>query len=131
MTARAIWQGTLKLKNQELGVKLYSAVDDKQIHFHLLHKRDLMRVEQRMVDAETEKAVPLGEARKAFEAEPGLLIVVTGDDIEKSAPAPSREIKVGRFVPLGAIAPQSYERPYFLGPAEQATTDYFALAAGA
>ena len=72
MTTRPIWQGSLKIRKNELPVKLYSAVQDRQIHFHLLHRRDRTRVQQRMVDAETGKAVPLSEAQKAFEAEPGL-----------------------------------------------------------
>ena len=73
MSARAIWQGTLIVQKQEIAVKFYSAVVDRQTHFHLLHKRDRTRVEQRMVDAETEDPVPLEEARKAYQAEPGVI----------------------------------------------------------
>ena len=71
----------------------------RQTHFHLLHKRDRTRVEQRMVDAETEKPVPPDETRKAFEAEPGLYVVVTPEEIERSGPEPSREVKIRRCVP--------------------------------
>jgi hypothetical protein len=45
MNTRAIWQGNLKIRKLELPVKLYSAVQDRQVHFHLLHRRDRTRVQ--------------------------------------------------------------------------------------
>ena len=51
MTARAIWQATLAIKKKTVPVKLYSAVVDRQIHFHMLHRRDRTRVHQQMVDS--------------------------------------------------------------------------------
>jgi DNA end-binding protein Ku len=128
MSARAIWQGTLTIQKHEIGVKVYSAVLDGQIHFHLLHKRDRTRLEQRMVDAKTQKAVPLHETRHAFEAEPQLYVVVSNDEIERSVPEPSREVRISRFLPAMAIDLQLFDRPYYLGPAADCATDYFALA---
>jgi DNA end-binding protein Ku len=129
LSARAIWQGMLKLKTQEVGVKLYSAVEDRQIHFHLLHKRDKTRVRQRMVDAETDEPVAMDETRRAFEAGPGVFVVVTDEEAERSMPEASREVRIGRFVPVGAVDPRLFDRPYHLGPASEDATDYFALAA--
>ncbi len=128
MNTRAIWQGQLKIRKHELAVKLYSALQDRQIHFHLLHRRDRTRVQQRMVDTETGKAVPLSEARKAFEAEPGLYVEVTEEEVERSLPKPHRLVNVSSFVPISAIDPSLYDHPYFLGPAEESATDYFGLA---
>ena len=128
MSARSIWQGTLTVQKHEIAVKIYSAVEDRGIHFHLLHKRDRTRVQQRMVDSETEQPVPLDEAQKAFEAEPGLYVPVTREDIERSAPKPGREVRVSQFVPVRAIDPQLFDHPYYLGPVADSATDYFALA---
>jgi DNA end-binding protein Ku len=127
--ARAIWQGTLKIKTRDVGVKLYSAVEDRQIHFHLLHKRDKTRVQQRMVDAETSKPVPMDQTRKAFEVAPGLFVQVTSEEVERSVPEASRDVRISRFVPFGAIDPRMFDRPYYLGPATEDTADYFALTA--
>jgi DNA end-binding protein Ku len=127
--ARAIWQGTLLVQKQKIDVKFYSAVADRQVHFHLLHKRDRTRVEQRMVDPETGKPVSPEETRKAFEAEPGLYVLVAPEEIERSAPKPAREVRISRCVPSGAIDPQLFDRPYYVGPSSgSATEDYFALA---
>jgi DNA end-binding protein Ku len=128
MSARAIWQATLAIKKHELPVKLYAAVEDRQIHFHLLHKRDRTRVEQQMVDTETGQPVPAKEALKAFEAEPGLYVKLTPEEIERAAPPSGRQVSINRFVSLGAIDPFLYERPYYLGPDAGGAEDYFALA---
>ena len=128
MSARAIWQGMLKIQKHEIPVKFYSAVVDRQTHFHLLHKRDRTRVEQHMVDTETNETVPLSEATKAFEAEPGLYVEVTHEEIERTVPKPAREVRVSRCVRMGAIDPQLFDRPYFLGPGDGSSTGYFALA---
>jgi non-homologous end joining protein Ku len=37
--ARAIWKGDLKLGKSGIPVKLYSAVQDRTVHFHLLERR--------------------------------------------------------------------------------------------
>jgi DNA end-binding protein Ku len=128
VSARSIWQGTLTVQKHEIAVKVYSAVEDRQVHFHLLHKRDKTRVQQRMVDPETGEPVPLEEARKAFEVEPGLYVALTRDEIERSAPKPRRDILVSQFVPIRAIDPHLFDRPYYLGPGADSATDYFALA---
>ena len=131
MSARSIWQGTLAVQKHEIAIKLYAAVEDRQVHFHLLHKRDRNRVEQRMVDPKTETPVPLDEVRKAFEAEPGRYVVVTRRGrIERSQPKAARELKVSRFVPIAAIDPQLFDRPYFLGPDKDSANDYFCAGTG-
>jgi DNA end-binding protein Ku len=127
VSARSLWRGTLIIQKHRIAVAFYSAVLDRQIHFHLLHKRDRTRVEQKMVDADTEELVPLEEARKAFEFEKGLYVAVTRDEIDRSAPEPAREVAVSRFVPMGAIEPQLFDRPYYIGPGDDAAVDYFAF----
>lgn len=129
MSARAIWQGTLAFKQHEIAVKLYSAVWERQIHFHLLHNRDSTRVQQRMVDSRTGEPVALDEALKAYEAEPGVYVTLTREELAKSESKASREIRVRRFVPTRAIDPQLFDHPYDLGPDAGSTADYFALAA--
>jgi DNA end-binding protein Ku len=80
------------------------------------------------VDAETERPVPLEETRKAFEAEPGLYVAVSREEIEQSVPEPSRAVRIDRFVPTSAVDPLLFDRPYYLRPAETSETYYFALA---
>ncbi len=80
-----------------------------------------------MVDVESDTPVDTADVRKAFEAEGGVYVVITPEEIEQAAPEPARDVRVSRFVPNSAIDRQMFDRPYYLGPGEHATTDYFAL----
>ena len=53
MPARAIWKGSLRLDSESIPVKLYSAVQDRTVHFHVLEKSTMQRIKQQMVNAET------------------------------------------------------------------------------
>jgi DNA end-binding protein Ku len=127
MSRRAMWKGTLRVASEKLPVKLYAAVEDVGVHFHLLHDRDEARVEQRLVHPETGEEVPSEEVRKGFPLEPGVFVLLEPEEIAKLAPPPSRDIEIEAFVPDDAIDPAWFERPYHLGP-DGASTAYQALA---
>jgi len=69
MTARAIWTGSLKLGSIDLPVKLYSAVQDRSVRFHILDAKTKTRVKQHMVNAETGEEVQNKEIRRGYEVE--------------------------------------------------------------
>jgi DNA end-binding protein Ku len=127
MAARSIWNGDLKLGRVSIGVKLYAAVEDREVHFHLLHDRDEERVKQHMVNPSTGEIREGTEIHRAFEVTPGNFVLLTEAELEKLEPDPARDIDVERIVPEAVIEPVWYERPYYLGPAGK-STDYCALA---
>ena len=126
MAARAIWKGNLELNSTKLPVKLYSAVHDRAVRFHILDNRSLMRVKQHMVNAETGGEVSNEEIQKGFEVEPGTFVILSDKELESLEPESSREIEVKQFVPLAAIPPEFYDRPYYVGP-DGDLMAYFAL----
>lgn len=127
MAARAIWKGDLKLNSTRVPVKLYSAVQDQTVRFHILDERSKTRVKQHMVDPDSGKEVSSEEIRKGFEVEPGTFVILDEEELESLEPEASREIEITRFVPPNEIAPEFYDRPYYLGP-DGDQTAYFALA---
>ena len=127
MTARAIWKGELKLDSTRVPVKLYSAVNDQTVRFHILDEKSKTRVKQHMVEAESGKEVTSEEIQKGFEVEPGTFVILDKQELEKLEPEESREIQIIQFVPTQEIPPEYYDRPYYLGPdGDQAA--YFAFA---
>jgi len=126
MAARAIWKGTIRIGSVKVPVKLYSAVEDRGIHFRLLHAPDKQPVVQRMVNPESGTVVESKEVRKAYRDE-DVLVMLEPEELESLEPEPSRDIEITRFVPSDAVGPQWYERPYYLGP-DDSTSQYFALA---
>jgi DNA end-binding protein Ku len=125
MAARAIWKGDLKIGTTKISVKLYSAIEDKTVRFHILDS-GRKRVRQHMVEPESGEDVPDTEIRKGYEIEPGRFVILEESDLESLKPKASRDIEISAFVPLDAIEQQYYERPYYLGP-DGDEKNYFAL----
>ena len=127
MAARAIWKGELKLGSTKVPVKLYSAVTDRSVRFHILDDKHLLRVKQHMVHPDNGDEVDNKEIQKGFEIEPGKFVIVTDEDLKSLEPKPSRDIEIMEFVPPEKISQQWYERPYYVGP-DGDEKAYFALA---
>jgi DNA end-binding protein Ku len=127
MAARAIWKGSLELGRTQLPVKLYSAAEDRTVHFHLLEKRTHTRVKQHMVNPATNREVRNDEIRKGYEIDPDTFVIVEDKDLQGVEPEASTVIEVPIFLPEGHIGHQYYDRPYYLGP-DSDPKAYFALA---
>jgi DNA end-binding protein Ku len=129
MTARAIWKGHVVLGKQQVPVKVYSAVQDQAVHFHLLHEKDLTPVEQRIVRKDNGREVPKEAQRKAFPLDDQRAVILDPDELDRLEPESDRAIHLLRFVPPDALGEQWFDRPYYLGPDDGADDAYFALAA--
>src|SRR5436190_12569628 len=128
MAARAIWKGELKLSSTKVPVKLYSAVQDKTVRFHILESRSKQRVKQHMVEPDGGKEIEAKEIQKGFEVEPGTFVILDEEELAKLEPEASREIEITHFLAPSQIPPEYFDRPYYLGPdGDQAA--YYAFAA--
>jgi DNA end-binding protein Ku len=127
--ARAMWKGVLELGKERVPVKLHAAVQDRGIHFHLLHARDLVRVQQHMVDPRSGKVVEPDRIRMGYESaeEPGVFVLLGDEERKRLAPVPSRTIEICRFVPRAAVGRARFLRPYHLTP-DGTSVAYAALA---
>jgi DNA end-binding protein Ku len=45
--ARSIWNATIRFGLASVPIKVHSATEDKQVHFHQVHAKDGARVKQR------------------------------------------------------------------------------------
>eukprot|EP00913_Durusdinium_trenchii_P005670 g5288.t1 len=128
MPVRAMWKGVVRFDDVRLPVKLYAAVENRNIHFHMLHDQDMVRLKQRMVNPETDETVQYSDARRGFEVETGLFLPIDDAELEALQPEASRDIVISQFIPPASVPPQWYDRPYFLGPDEN-DEHYFAFQA--
>jgi DNA end-binding protein Ku len=108
-------------------VKMYSAVQDQAVHFHLLHGKDLTPVEQRIVRKDTGREVAKEAQRKAFPLDDQRAVILEPEELETLEPDADRAIRLLRFVPRDALGDAWFDRPYLLGPDEDDGA-YFALA---
>jgi len=128
MAARAIWKGCIEFGSISVPIKLYSAVQEKGVHFRLLDRRTKKPVKQHMIRPDTGDVVEQAETKKALELDRRSLVILDDEDIEKVDPPASRDIEILHFYKPEAITHQWFERPYWVGPDGDAK-GYFALAA--
>ncbi len=127
MAARAIWKGTLHLGSMALPLKLYSAVQDRSVHFRLLDGQKHAPVEQKMVHPGTGEPVEKTGIQKGFPLDDGSFVVLDRKELEALEPEPSRDITISRVVPSDVVSRALFVRPYYLGP-DGRSEEYFALA---
>jgi DNA end-binding protein Ku len=105
-------------------IKLFPAIKSKQVHFHLLHEKDHVRVQQKLYCPEDEKEIGRDETVKGYEIAPDKLVVVEPDELEALAPKAVRTIEIQDFVPLSSIDSMYFNQPYYALPDERAEKPY-------
>lgn len=123
-----MWKAPLDLGDVEVPVKLYAAIEDRDIHFRLLHAKDAVPVRQRLVDPRSGEEIAPEAVQRGVALEPGIFVVMKDEELAAARGEPSRAIEVMRFVPRSAIDAAWYSRPYFLGP-DGSASEYGALLA--
>jgi DNA end-binding protein Ku len=116
VAGRTIWTGYIHFGDTDVPVKLHTAVKENRIQFHLLHKRDRVKLHQQMVCAYEKVPVPLEEQTKGFALEDSKYILLDPAELEQTEPEASRMIEVHKFVKTAQIDPIFLERVYYLAP---------------
>lgn len=129
MSTRAIFKGVLRLADEKVPVKLYSAVADHTVRFRLLHRRDKAPVEQVLVNPDSGEIVAYQDAQRAWASDDGDIVLLRKDELDNLKPEKSRDLTVQCFLPAGALDYRRYDRPYYLGPDDGGDAAWRALAA--
>lgn len=129
MMARAMWTGTVSFGLVNVPVKLYSAVSSNSVRFRQLVEEDGQhsRVRQKRVSATTGAEVDYEDVQKGYELSPGHYVVVDRDELDALDPEASRTIDIEDFVDLDEIDPMFFDRPYYLGAADEAAAKPYRL----
>jgi len=114
MAGHAIWKGHLRFREVDIPVKLHAAVKEDRISFHLLHKKDHVKLKQQMICAYEKVPVQVGEQIKGFKLEDGKYILIDPEDLEQAEPEDSRIIEVHEFVKSAQIEPVYISRATIL-----------------
>jgi len=121
---RAIWSGSISFGLVNIPVKLYSAVRDREVHFHMLHQEDGQRIKQQLVCPAEDRVVSRSDVVKGYEVSADQYVVVTDDELEALEPKATRMIEMLDFVKISEIDPVFFQHPYYLVPDEQSGKAY-------
>jgi DNA end-binding protein Ku len=124
---RAIWTGAISFGLVNVPVRMYSAIDEKDLRFHLLHAKDGSRIGYEKICKDEGVRVADDEITTAYEIVKGEYVHLNDDDFARAEGPLSRTIDLADFVPYGDIDPVYFERSYYLGPAEGAEKVYALL----
>jgi DNA end-binding protein Ku len=124
---RAIWSGSISFGLVNVPVRMYSAIDEQDVRFHLLHEKDDSRIGYEKVCKEEGKPVPDDEIVKGYEVGEGEYVYVTDEDLEAAAGETYRTIDIQDFVDVEEVDPIYFERSSYLGPSEGGEKTYALL----
>jgi DNA end-binding protein Ku len=124
---RAIWSGALNFGLINIPVKLYSASEDKQLHFHYLHKTDHSPIRFAKVCRADGKEVPYEDIVKGYEYQDGDYVILTEDDFKKANVKKTKMIEIMDFVEQAEVDPVYFEKPYYLEPDKNSEKPYALL----
>jgi DNA end-binding protein Ku len=113
---RALWSGSLSFGLVNVPVQLVSAAQDLDYHFHQLHEKDKVRIEQRRFCSKEDVEVMFEEVAHAYDLD-GKQVIVTDAELGSVEPRKTRTIDIEAFVELGDINPIYFDHPYLLVPA--------------
>ena len=127
MAPRSIWNGTIAFGLVSVPIKVYSATESQTVHFREVHAKDGSRVEHRRIcPKHPKKPVDYDDIVKGYEVSRGKWVELTDEELTAAAGSRSKRVDVEHFVPAGEIAPEYYERTYYLG-AQDKSKDAYAL----
>jgi DNA end-binding protein Ku len=124
---RAIWSGSISFGLVNVPVRMYSAISEQDVHFHLLHSKDDSRIGYAKVCKKEGKPVPDDEIVKGYEFAEGEYVFVTDEDLEAAAGESYKSIDIQDFVDVDEVDSIYFERSSYLGPAEGAEKPYALL----
>lgn len=124
MASRSIWTGSITFGLVNIPVKLFVAVREQNLQFHMLHDQDHVRLQRKMVCPKDGKEVHNEHVVKGYEISPGQYVVVKESELEAAAPRKSKTIEIEDFVALDEIDPVYFDRPYYIVPQEQGAKAY-------
>jgi DNA end-binding protein Ku len=113
---RPIWTGSLSFGLVNVPVGLYSATEDKTIHFNQFQAGTTERVKNRRVNAATGDEVAYGEIVKGYSLGAGEYVVITKEELASVEPQRTRLIEITDFVDLSEINPVYFKSAYYLAP---------------
>ena len=114
--AKAIWTGSLSFGLVNVPVGLYSATEDRSIHFNQFRAGSSERIRNKRVSEQTGEEVAYSDIVKGYDLGGGEYVILTPEELNSVAPGPSRTIEVTDFVELSEIDPVYFDKPYFLAP---------------
>jgi DNA end-binding protein Ku len=115
---RPIWKGAITFGMVTIPVKLYTATEQKDIRFRLLHKDDGAPIKEKRVCTADGKEVAWEDLVRGYQVGKDEYVVLDPEEIDEAKPESGTTIEIGDFVELNEIDPIYFEKSYYLEPTD-------------
>lgn len=113
---RAMWKGAVSFGMVTIPVKLYTATEEKDVAFHMLHKTDGARIKQQRYCPEDDAVIEWNDVSRGYEIAPDQYVIMTPEDFDSVPVDTTHTIEITDFVPSEQIDPIYYQKTYYLEP---------------
>ena len=124
---RSIWKGSVSFGLVSIGVKMYSATEEKDVSFHQVRRSDGSRIRYKRIAEADGEEVAYADIAKGYALDDGEVVVLTDEDFADLPLATARVVDVLQFVPLDQIDPIYFAKTYYLEPEASAVKPYVLL----
>jgi DNA end-binding protein Ku len=111
-----MWSGSISFGLVNIPVNLYTASQERELTFHLLHTRDRSPIRFARICKSDGHEVANDEIVKGFEWKKGEFVILDDEDFKHANLRKSRSIEIFEFINDAEIDPMYYEKPYFVEP---------------
>jgi DNA end-binding protein Ku len=125
--ARVIWTGALAFGLVNIPVGLYSATEDRTVHFNQFQKGTSDRIRYKRVNERTGEEVNYRDIVKGREVDDDTYVLLTDEELESVEPGRTRTIDITDFVDLAEVDPIYFQRTYYLAPRGDGADRSYAL----
>ena len=125
---RPVWSGSISFGLVNIPVRLFTAVREQRVAFHLLHDQDKARLRRKLVSSTTGKEIHPEHIVRGYEFAKGNFVIVRDEELEGCAPEKTRAIEITDFVNLSEIEPVFFDRAYYVLPQKGSARSYRLLA---
>ena len=124
---RTIWKGTVSFGLVSIGVKLYSATEERDVSFHQVRRSDGSRIRYKRVAEADGEEVAYSDIAKGYELPGGETVVLSDSDFADLPLPTAKTVDVLQFVPVDQIDPIYFAKSYYLEPEKNALKPYVLL----
>jgi DNA end-binding protein Ku len=128
MASRPIGNGNISFGLVSIPVKLFSATRSRSVSFHLLHEKDLSRIQQKIYCPVDDAIIERSELIRGYEIEKGRYVTFTDEELKSLEAHGDHSIEITEFVPLSEVDPVYFEESYYLATETGSSKAYRLLA---
>ncbi|MFI0762393.1 Ku protein [Streptomyces anulatus] len=124
---RPLWAGAISFGLVTIPVKVVSATEDHDVHFHRVHLADMGRVRTRKVCELDDQVVSQDEIGKGYEIAKDQTVPVTDEELEQMPLPTAKAIEIAAFTDAGSVDPVRISDSYYLAADGQVAAKPYAL----